>query len=323
MKDEKYISKKTVIDYLLIYLFLLIPMSIFCFIAFFITLSELDLLFISFPLACMGIFILIEFFLFLKQFILIVIKKQSILEEDFYKNIRWFKFYKKNDNIGIHGIIEGKEFDEMDKDGDDKIVVSEFYPLTETEVLNNIRKLDSDFSKSEFYSYVKSVFFLIRDAFIKKDNHMLRAFEEDGLYWSHKSLIENNQISDKNTEIRIKGVLLKDFKLDGNKQIIDVAITIRIIDKTTLDADRFEDIPLIMVFARNGNFKINTKLSTTNCLNCGAVIDVDDKGICKYCGTSLVSGDLGWVLTDLRRFDLINKDISNSLNNTMQWMVQR
>lgn len=308
MKDEKYISKKTVIDYLLIYLFLLIPMSIFCFIAFFITLSELDLLFISFPLACMGIFILIEFFLFLKQFILIVIKKQLVLEEDFYKKIRinLFNFYKKDDGIGIHGIIEGKEFDEMDKNRDNKITVSEFYPLTEKEVLDNIRKQDSSFSKVEFYSYVKSLIFLIKDAFMKKDNHILRAFEEDGLYWSHKSLIENNQISDKNIEVRIKGVLLKDFKVDGNKQIIDVAITIRVIDKTTLEEDRFEDIPLIMIFARNGNFKVKTKLSTTNCLNCGAVIDVDDNGVCKYCGTSLVSGDLGWILTDIRRFDLVN-----------------
>lgn len=321
MKNQKYISKKKVIDYFLIYLFLLIPMSIFCFIVFFITLSELDLFFISFPLVCTGAFILIEFFLFLKQFILIVIKKQSILEENFYKNIRLFNFYKKNDNIGIHGIIEGKEFDEMDKNDDHRIEVCEFYPLTEAEVLNNIRKNDSSFSKVEFYSYVKSVFFLIKDAFVKKDSLILRAFEEDGLYWRHKSLIDNKQINDKKIEVQIKGVLLKDFKMDGDKQIIDVAITIRIVDKTTLDVDRFEDIPLIMIFARNGNFKVKTKLSTTNCLNCGAVIDVDDKGICKYCGTSLVSGDLGWILTDIRSYDLINKDVSDSVNNTMRWIM--
>ena len=257
----------------------------------------------------------------LKQFILIVIKKQLVLEEEFYKKTRIFRFYKRDNGIGIHGIIEGKEFDEIDKNGDDKIAVSEFYPLTEKEVLDNIRKQDSSFSKEEFYSYVKSVFFLIRDSFVKKDNHILRAFEEDGLYWRHKSLIEDYQNMDKKVDVRIKGVLLKNFKVDGNKQIIDVAITIRLIDDVSLESDRFEDIPLIMVFARNNSFKNKTSLSTTNCLNCGAVIDVDDKGICKYCGTSLVSGDLGWILTDVRNYDLINKDISDSVNNTMRWMM--
>ena len=43
-----------------------------------------------------------------------------------------------------------------------------------------------------------------------------------------------------------------------------------------LDEER--DFPYIMMFARNKGVKTvdNVHLSTTNCCNCGAVIDVDD-----------------------------------------------
>ena len=62
------------------------------------------------------------------------------------------------------------------------------------------------------------------------------------------------------------------------------------------------DYPYLMAFSRNVGVKTNPdlELSTTNCFNCGAVIDVSDDGICNYCDTSLVSGEHEWVLVDLK-----------------------
>ena len=50
--------------------------------------------------------------------------------------------------------------------------------------------------------------------------------------------------------------------------------------------------------------KTDSHLSTNNCPNCGAVIEVDDNGVCKYCETSLVSGDTEWVLSDIRNIKI-------------------
>ena len=51
--------------------------------------------------------------------------------------------------------------------------------------------------------------------------------------------------------------------------------------------------------------KNNVDLATSNCSNCGANIEVDDKGVCKYCGTSLVSGEHDWVLADIKNIKLL------------------
>lgn len=66
--------------------------------------------------------------------------------------------------------------------------------------------------------------------------------------------------------------------------------------------------PYAMVFSRNVGVKTNpnVELSSTNCSNCGAVIDVLDDGVCMYCNTSVVSGEYDWVLVYMK---LINIDI--------------
>lgn len=184
---------------------------------------------------------------------------------------------------------------------------NESYPLTESEVLDKILKVDKDFSKTHFYSYVKSLFILIQEAWSERDFHKLRFFEDDRLFYSHKKeileLIKSNK-SDIRDNINIKGVLLKDFRVENNKEILIVAITVRM--RRLFDGDDTTcTYPYVMAFSRNVGVKTNPniELSATNCSNCGAVIEASDDGICNYCNTSLISGEHEWVLVDLKNFN--------------------
>lgn len=188
------------------------------------------------------------------------------------------------------------------------ILKDEPYYLTEAEVLAKILKVDKDFSKTHFYSYIKSLFIIIQEAWTERDFHKLRFFEDDRLFYSHKKeimeLIKSKR-KDIRDNINIKGVLLKDFRVENNKEILIVAITAKM--RRVFECEETEyTYPYIMAFSRNVGVKTNPniELSATNCSNCGAVIEVSDDGICNYCNTSLISGEYEWVLVDLK---LVNK----------------
>lgn len=215
---------------------------------------------------------------------------------------------KKEFDARVEGIIGDRERDIIDKDDDGHILVHEFYPLTESEVLFKVLKQDNDFSKKEFCDYVRSLFYLMQEAWSNNNYFKLRSFEADRLYLRHKREIEGliaaneKDIRDK---IVVKGVLLKDFRIENNKQILVVALTANMRRKIGRKVTQ-EDYPYIFAFSRNLGVKTNknVKLSITNCCNCGAEVNVSDDGICNYCDTSLVSGEHEWVLVDMKLINI-------------------
>lgn len=211
----------------------------------------------------------------------------------------------------VAGIIANKEYEKLDSDGDGRILISEYYTMSEAEVENEIKSLDGNFSVEGFKNYAKSVFVLVQNSWSNNDFRMLRPFQTDSLYYRQKlrieDMIEDNFIN-KRTNIRVKGMLLKDFRVDGDYEILVVALTanMKITHPEVVYSTASGDVPYILKFVRKHGVKTKTitNLSTSNCCNCGASIDVDDRGVCKYCGTSLVSGDTDWVLSDIRNIKI-------------------
>lgn len=273
---------------------------------------------LNFKMLFSGLFLTLVFYLILDfsitQYVNVLIygrEKINLLEENVKKERPLVSIVEKKDNdTRVEGIIGERERDIIDKDDDGHILVQEYYPLTENDVLYNVLKKDNSFSKTDFYNYVKNLFVLMQEAWSNNDYSKLRSFEADRLYYRHKKelerLIELDE-KDVRDNITIKGVLLKDFRIENNKQILIVALTANMRRKYGFKVTQ-EDFPYILVFSRNVGVKTNekVKLSVTNCCNCGAEINVSDDGICKYCDTSLVSGEHEWVLVDMK---LINIDI--------------
>lgn len=226
---------------------------------------------------------------------------------------------------GVEGIVVGKDYEKIDKNKDGRILISEMYPLSEDEVLEKILAVDGNFSKTQFKSYVRALFMLLQKAWSNNNYRALRPLEADSLYFEHKARIEDlieRNCFDKRENIGIRGCLLKEFKVEGDKEVLIVALTARM--TRSFDGDVFRskewlenkfvkfdnnmgNVPYIMTFMRNKGVKTKTgvPLASSNCSNCGAVINVDDNGVCTYCNTSLVSGEVDWVLVDIKNIELV------------------
>ena len=205
----------------------------------------------------------------------------------------------------VEGILDEKTRSMLDKDGDGKIMISEYYPLTEDEVLKNILAVDSKFSKEDFYAWVKHLYSTILEALDKENPVMLRRFESDYLYQRHIALFEDIKASGASiSNYAIKGVLLKDFKIEGDKEILVVALSASI-NKVNIYDDNYKSY--ILTFARKKGVKTTGTLleKETNCPNCGAVLDLDDHGVCSYCHTTVSNGDFGWILIDMKSIKLV------------------
>lgn len=212
---------------------------------------------------------------------------------------------------GISDLIAHREYEKLDVDGDGKLLVSEFYTMSEEDVEKEIKTVDDNFSVESFKSFAKSVFVVVQNAWSNNDYKMLRPFQTDSLYYRQKLRIEDmidDNFINKRTHIRVKGVLLKDFRIEGDYEILVVMMTanMKVMHPSTVHATENGDVPYVLKFVRKHGVKSknNAELSTSNCSNCGAVIDVDDKGVCKYCNTSLVSGEHDWVLSDIRNIKI-------------------
>lgn len=205
----------------------------------------------------------------------------------------------------VEGILDEKTRSMLDKDGDGEIMISEYYPLTEDEVLKKVFAVDSKFSKEDFYAWVKHLYSTILEALDKENPVMLRRFESDYLYQRHIALFEDIKASGASiSNYAIKGVLLKDFKIEGDKEILVVALSASI-NKVNIYDDNYKSY--ILTFARKKGVKTTGTLleKETNCPNCGAVLDLDDHGVCSYCHTTVSNGDFGWILIDMKSIKLV------------------
>ena len=205
----------------------------------------------------------------------------------------------------VEGILDEKTRSMLDKDGDGEIMISEYYPLTEDEVLKKVFAVDSKFSKEDFYAWVKHLYSTILEALDKENPVMLRRFESDYLYQRHIALFEDIKASGASiSNYAIKGVLLKDFKIEGDKEILVVALSASI-NKVNIYDDNYKSY--ILTFARKKGVKTTGTLleKETNCPNCGAVLDLNDHGVCSYCHTTVSNGDFGWILIDMKSIKLV------------------
>lgn len=205
----------------------------------------------------------------------------------------------------VEGILDEKSRDEIDKDGDGRILISEYYPLSEEEVLQKILSVDSQFSKEDFYAWVKHLYSVILEALDKRNPVMLRRFESDYLYQRHVAFFEDiTKTGAVISNYAIKGVLLKDFKIEGDKEILVAALSASIKKRNIYD-NSYKSY--ILTFARKKGVKTTGTLleKDTNCPNCGAVLDLDSHGVCSYCHTLVSNGDFGWILIDMKSIKLV------------------
>lgn len=183
-------------------------------------------------------------------------------------------------------------------------------------IVERIKADDPNFSKEVFLSFASEVFVKLQNAWTARDWKQIRVLESNELFNQHnnqlKQYIDNNKIN-VIERLCVKNTCLKDYRVEGDKEIIEVYLMSSmqdyVIDATTKELlegvkDRIWNMNYILTFARKKGVK--TKIGaktyiTTNCPNCGAPTEVTSAGQCEYCGSVIITGEHDFVLIDLKK----------------------
>lgn len=181
-------------------------------------------------------------------------------------------------------------------------------------VADEIRKIDPNFSEDKFIGWAREVFIKIQQAWSNREWKLIRPFESQELFSQHSAqldeYIKNNKIN-KIEKINVNYCALRDFRIDGDKEVLVVELHAimrdYVVDATTnkvLESDPNKDwhMQYLMTFNRKVGVKTEKGISnksTTNCPNCGAPTEITSAGQCEYCKSVITTGEHDWVLSDI------------------------
>lgn len=219
--------------------------------------------------------------------------------------IMYFVFKKKmkNKNIKLQDLIEAAT------EQNEEVINNT------TEVANKVRSTDPAFSEDAFIGWVREVFIKIQTAWTKREWDIIRPFESNELFSQHNTQLQeyiNNNKINVVEKINISYCALRDFRIDGDKEVMEVELHAimrdYVIDATTrnvLESDPNKDWNMKYIMTFNRKVGVKTKpgtsnKSTTNCPNCGAPTKITSSGQCDYCESVITTGEHDWVLSDIR-----------------------
>lgn len=181
-------------------------------------------------------------------------------------------------------------------------------------VSEQIRVIDPNFSSDAFLTWTKEVFLKIQQAWTERDWKVIRPFESNELFSTHNAqlneYIKNHKIN-VIEKINISNASLREFRQDGDKEVITVELTAIMRDYVIDDRTRevLESNPnrdwhmrYLMTFNRKSGVKTKAgtnQKSKTNCPNCGAPTEITSSGQCQYCDSVITTGEHDWVLSDI------------------------
>ena len=183
-------------------------------------------------------------------------------------------------------------------------------------VANQIRTVDPLFEDQKFISFTKELFVKLQNAWTARDWEAMRLFETPELFEQHKQqlqgYIDSNRINVMD-RIAVDYAYLYSFRQESDREVLEVALksTMKdyIIDANTKEVlegdpkiDRHTLYKLTFVRKLGVKTEEQDKEKTTNCPNCGAPTKITSAGKCEYCGSIILIGDHGWVLSNLEPF---------------------
>lgn len=194
--------------------------------------------------------------------------------------------YKKRtakDKLDVVGLADDSELNNLDLNSDGHVDLYEYYTKTEDEIEEIIKSKCHEFSKNEFYEYIKKSILIIEDGIRLGD---YKAFSGYLNYSYYKRLKNKIKTRNNNDDVlnKIVGVVLKDCVVLENIMTVKVAITLNY-------KSRNKNEVYILTYINN----LNDRISDNNCFNCGAPLN---KGICDYCDTYNYFSYKGFILSD-------------------------
>ena len=172
-----------------------------------------------------------------------------------------------------------------------------------------IRAHDPAFDLEEFIQQVQRVFFVVEDAWGERKPELARQVMADDLWLSHRAQIQAYSDSHKSNRLdylAVSNIWPVAASSDGRFD----TITVRIVAASTdYDVDDTTGRVLrgdtqVKPWEEDWTFRRSSAARTkeggpslgSTCPNCGAPLDIDLAGSCRYCKAAVMTGDYGWVL---------------------------
>ena len=175
-----------------------------------------------------------------------------------------------------------------------------------------IQEHDYAFNRDRFIDMCQTVFFDIENAWSTNDLTKVRALMTDSLYRRLNLQIQDFKrrgINNVLSEIAVADIKVVKVNSEGGYDSITAFIHASMVDtKVDSKGKTVEGNPRTATefveywtFMRSSNVSTTKGLSlvTKTCPNCGAPLEVNENGLCKYCGADILTGDFDWVLSDI------------------------
>jgi predicted lipid-binding transport protein (Tim44 family) len=173
-----------------------------------------------------------------------------------------------------------------------------------------IKGHDPNFNLDQFTSQVERVFFIVQEAWTERKPELSRQVMADGLWQQHRAQIQGFLDAHKRNvleNLAVANVWPVAAHSDQQRDTISVRIVAACTDYEVDDASGrvLRGDRSVKQWQEDWTFErssaAQTEISGTNlgskCPNCGAPLDVDLAGVCRYCKTPIMSGEYDWVLS--------------------------
>lgn len=175
--------------------------------------------------------------------------------------------------------------------------------------LNELEIKDQNFNESMFITRVNNIFIKLFTGIMFQNLDDVRHNISDNVYEYAINII--NESKNKNLrrmydELNIKSTDIININVNDNYYEIEVIITTRYLkyfikldsgDYASGDKDNRIIEKYRLIFRKNKNTKVQK--SVRYCTNCGASIDINDSGKCKYCNTYYDTKKYDYILDEI------------------------
>lgn len=175
--------------------------------------------------------------------------------------------------------------------------------------LAGIRRHDPAFDLEQFTQHVQKVFFIVEEAWAQREAETSRRVMADGLWQAHRAQIQAYISAHKHNVID-NLALANVWPVAANRGEAWETITVRVVASCTdYDVEDLTGRVLrgdtgVRTWEEDWTFQRAAGATTrpdgpsmgTRCPNCGAPLDVELEGTCRYCKAPIMSGQFDWVL---------------------------